>query len=109
MTNRERSVTHASFALERTYPHPPARVFRAFAEPEAIRAWLVEGKGWGVESFELDFRAGGLRTSPFRFRGGPEFHNQPVYQDIVADERIVYTYDGLLDERGDWLESNAER
>lgn len=88
----ERSVTHASFTLEREYPHPPDRVFAAFAEPEAIRAWMVEGEDWDVESFDMDFRVGGLQTSSFRFRDGPEIHNHTVYQDIVPDERIVYAY-----------------
>jgi uncharacterized protein YndB with AHSA1/START domain len=30
----ERSVTHATFAVERTYDASPARVFAAWAEPE---------------------------------------------------------------------------
>lgn len=88
----ERSVTHARFTLEREYPHPPDRVFAAFAEPEAIRAWLVEGEGWDVESFDMDFRVGGHQASSFRFQDGPEIHNHTVYQDIVPDERIVYAY-----------------
>ena len=29
----ERSVTHATFTLERTYDAPPAKVFKAFADP----------------------------------------------------------------------------
>ena len=31
----ERSVTHATFVIERTYPTSPARVFAAFASREA--------------------------------------------------------------------------
>lgn len=88
----EHFVTHARFTLEREYPHPPDRVFAAFAEPEAIRAWLLEGEGWDVGSFDMDFRVGGLQTSSFRFRDGPEIHMHTVYQDIVPDERIVYAY-----------------
>jgi len=29
----DRSVTHATFVVERTYPVSPARVFAAWAEP----------------------------------------------------------------------------
>lgn len=51
----------------------------------------------------------GERSRDPLIRGRPQIHNHTVSQDIVPDERIVYTYDGLLDELGDWLESNAER
>lgn len=92
MSTRQRSVTHGNFTLRRTYPHPPDRVYAAFGEPEAIRAWLVEGEGWEVESFDMDFRVGGLQNSSFRYQGGPLIHNHTVYQDIVPGERIVYAY-----------------
>ena len=44
----ERSVTHATFTLERTYDAPPAKVFKAFADPAIKRRWFVEGEGWEV-------------------------------------------------------------
>ena len=36
----ERSVTHATFTVERTYDASPARVFNAFADPAIKRRWL---------------------------------------------------------------------
>jgi uncharacterized protein YndB with AHSA1/START domain len=88
----ERSVTHATFAIERTYPAPPARVFDAFKDPAAKRRWFVEGEDWTVEEFTSDFRVGGGERSRFRFRGGPMISNDTVYQDIVPDRRIIIAY-----------------
>jgi uncharacterized protein YndB with AHSA1/START domain len=88
----ERSVIHATFTVDRTYDASPARVFKAFADPEAKRRWFVEGEGWEIESYEPEFRVGGLEKSRFRFQGGELIGNDTIYQDIVPDERIVTTY-----------------
>jgi uncharacterized protein YndB with AHSA1/START domain len=45
-----------------------ARVFKAFADPAAKRRWFIEGEGSDIESYESDFRVGGLETSRFRFK-----------------------------------------
>ena len=88
----ERSVTHGSFSIERTYESPPAKVFKAFADPEIKRRWFVEGEGWEVEEFNVDFRIGGYERSRFRFRGGAPVRNDTTYHDIVPDERIIIAY-----------------
>jgi uncharacterized protein YndB with AHSA1/START domain len=37
----DRSVTHATFVVERSYDAPPARVFAAWADPEAKARWFA--------------------------------------------------------------------
>jgi uncharacterized protein YndB with AHSA1/START domain len=64
----ERSVTHATFAVERTYDASPARVFAAWAEPERKARWFGNPDD-GVAEFELDFRVGGSRAQPRQCRG----------------------------------------
>jgi uncharacterized protein YndB with AHSA1/START domain len=79
------SVTHATFSLDRTYSVPPARVFRAWADPEAKARWFA-GPG---NPHELDFRVGGREVnqgSP----GGRRLTFESTYQDIVPNGRIVY-------------------
>jgi uncharacterized protein YndB with AHSA1/START domain len=49
----DRTVVHASFTIERHYPVPPQRVYRAFADEATKRRWFAEGEGWEVERFEL--------------------------------------------------------
>jgi uncharacterized protein YndB with AHSA1/START domain len=90
--NDKHSVVHSTFRIERTYAASPARVFAAFAETEKKRRWFVEGDGWEIYQYEADFNVGGAETSRFSFKGSPEVRNDTVYQDIVPDQRIVFTY-----------------
>ncbi len=89
----ERSVTHATFRIERTYEAAtPEQVFFAFADKASKRRWFVEGEGWQIDGFEMDFRVGGIERSSFRFQGGPQVSNETVYHDIVENQRLVCAY-----------------
>jgi uncharacterized protein YndB with AHSA1/START domain len=88
----ERSVTHATFVVERTYEASPARVYAAWSDPAAKARWFADPDDPGGE-YELDFRIGGRELSR---GGGPDGHVYTFdarYQDIVPEERIVYTYE----------------
>ena len=94
----ERSVTHATFVIERTYDASPARVFAAWADPAVKARWFAESEEWGPDEFGLDFRVGGREFSRGGPHGGPVHAYEARYQDIVPDQRIVYTYDMHLDQ-----------
>jgi uncharacterized protein YndB with AHSA1/START domain len=84
---------HKTFTIERTYEASPERVFRAHSDPEKKRRWFAEGEGFVVDSYTLDFRAGGFERTRFRFgQDGPPMTNDCLYFDIVADRRIVFAY-----------------
>jgi uncharacterized protein YndB with AHSA1/START domain len=85
-------VVHSTFSVERIYPSSPARVFAAFSNQATKRRWFVEGEGWEIDEFNMDFRVGGSETSRFRFKGGPPMGNDTIYLDIVPDQRIVFAY-----------------
>lgn len=91
----ERSVIHDTFAIEREYDAAPARVFAAWADPAAKARWfgspVKEGK------FELDFRVGGTEINSGTGPDGNVFTFEALYQDIVPDQRIVYSYDMHMD------------
>ena len=91
LANKEQ-VYHATFSIERTYPQSPARVFFAHADQAMKRRWLAEGEGWQVFEFTVDFRVGGAETSRFSYQGGPEISYDASFQDIVANQRIVFVY-----------------
>jgi uncharacterized protein YndB with AHSA1/START domain len=95
MSNR--SVKHATFTIERNYDASPARVFKAHSDKAAKRRWFVEGEGWNIESYEIDFRVGGWERSSFRFKDGPFTTFEAVYHDIVPNERIIVAYAMTLD------------
>jgi uncharacterized protein YndB with AHSA1/START domain len=84
----ERSVEHATFVVERTYDASPARVFAAWADPEAKARWFAgaDDEGGGAEEFELDFRIGGREISRGGPDGGPVFVFDARYQDIVPGQ-----------------------
>lgn len=94
----ERSVAHATFVVERTYDASPARVFAAWADPATKARWFASPEEWGPDEFELDFRVGGREANRGGPKGGPVYAFDGRYQDIVADERIVYTYSMHLDQ-----------
>jgi uncharacterized protein YndB with AHSA1/START domain len=96
----ESAVVHSTFAIERVYTAPPARVFAAFANEATKRRWFAEGSGSEVDEFSVDFRVGGRENTRFRFTGGPpgappagtRMGNDTVYLDIVPNQRIVFAY-----------------
>jgi uncharacterized protein YndB with AHSA1/START domain len=91
-----RSVTHATFVLERTYPTSPARVFAAWADPGVKSRWFAGDEA--PTEFHLDFRVGGREINRGLGPDGRTYTYEARYQDIVPDQRIVYAYDMYLDE-----------
>jgi uncharacterized protein YndB with AHSA1/START domain len=87
----ERSVTHATFVIERNYNFAPERVFVAFSDPVKKRRWFVDDEVTGAEDFGMDFRVGGVERKRFTNKYGV-FTNDTVYLDIVPNRRIVFAY-----------------
>jgi uncharacterized protein YndB with AHSA1/START domain len=94
----ERSIEHASFSIERRYDVPPATVFEAWADAAAKARWFSEPGEWLAGPLELDFRVGGREVQLSGPEGGPVHTYRAIYWDIVANQRIVYTYEMLMDE-----------
>jgi uncharacterized protein YndB with AHSA1/START domain len=88
----ERSVTHSTFVIERTYPAVPERVYAAFSDPAKKRKWFAEGEGFAIEHYALDFREGGREEARFSARNGWKFTNHTIYQDIQPNRHIVFAY-----------------
>lgn len=93
----KRSVEHATFVVERTYEAAPARVFAAWSDSAAKARWFGPGEDEAGE-YELDFRVGGREINRGAGPDGEMYSYEARYQDIVPDQRIVYTYDMHRDE-----------
>ncbi len=88
------TVVHATFRLEKTYPHPVEKVFAAFADTAKKQRWLNPQAPRDGAEYEGDFRVGGLERSrsimgadtPFP---GAVLSSHALYLDIIENSRIA--------------------
>ena len=90
----KRSTTHSTFVIERDYDASAARVFAAWADKSAKGQWFGPSEG----EHQLDFREGG-REHLLADVHGAVYAYDALYEDIVPDERIVFTYNMHRDGR----------
>jgi uncharacterized protein YndB with AHSA1/START domain len=88
----DRSAEHATFVIERTYEASPARVWRAWSEPEQKLEWFGP-RELEKPDHELDFREGGHERMTVRAPDGALYTFASRFQDIVEGQRIVHTYE----------------
>lgn len=93
------TTQHATFVIERRFDATPAQVYKAWADPRAKARWFVGPTEWEKSDLALDFRVGGRESVSGGPEGGPKHYYNATYQDIVPNERIIYSYDMHLDDR----------
>jgi uncharacterized protein YndB with AHSA1/START domain len=89
--NRELVVT-------RVFDAPRALVFKAWSSPEHLTRWWGP-HGFSVHVCEVDFRVGGGWHIRMKSAQGVEDRQRGVFREIVAPERIVFSY-AFEDENG---------
>jgi len=84
-------TNHDTIVLQRTYDATAARVFEAFASPQARMRWGAPSPSADIVYDKADFRVGGVDLS----RCGPPGHLvysvETRYLDIVPQQRIIST------------------
>jgi len=93
----QRSVSHATFVIERAFKAPPVKVFAAFADAKSKAQWFVGPNNWEKSDHKLDFRVGGKESVSGGPPGGVVHYYNATIWDIVEGERIVTSYQMHLD------------
>ncbi|MDN4526377.1 SRPBCC family protein [Fictibacillus fluitans] len=87
----KRFATHDTFVIEKIYNASPEQVFTAWSDSETKAKWFQKAD-------EFNFRVGGREYSQGGPKGGPVFTFDACYQEIVSNQRIVYSYTMDLEE-----------
>jgi uncharacterized protein YndB with AHSA1/START domain len=83
-------MTTNTVRLHRVLRAPPARVYRAFLEPDALAKWLPPN-GFTCTVHQLDAQVGGSYRMTFtNFSSGNGHSFGGTYRELVPGERIKY-------------------
>ncbi|MBU1375770.1 MAG: SRPBCC domain-containing protein [Alphaproteobacteria bacterium] len=87
MTSRLPSVT-----LVRRINASPARIWAAITQPDLMMQWWSPDAGPTL-SVDVDVRPGGRFSVVFRLLDGSEHNPTGIYQEVVPEKRLVFTWD----------------
>jgi uncharacterized protein YndB with AHSA1/START domain len=80
-----------SLTLKRRLNAAPEKVYAAWTDPAQIVRWFGPDSG-KVSRAETDVRAGGRYVVVFNTEDGEEHHVSGTYREVVANERLVFTW-----------------
>jgi uncharacterized protein YndB with AHSA1/START domain len=81
-----------SLVITRHYAVPPEKVWGAWTEPQALSRWFGPGEPGSVTRAELDVRVGGRYSVAFRTQDGEEHGVSGIYQEVVVNCRLSFTW-----------------
>lgn len=77
-------------SLTRLIDAPPAKVFRAWTDPEIIVRWFTPPPYETIRA-EMDVRPGGSSLIVMRAPDGTEIPNPGIYLEVVPNRKLVFT------------------
>ena len=80
-----------SLTIKRRFNAAPAKVFQAWTDPEKMKRWMGPGEISTVTA-ECDVRTGGRYRILMRAPDGQEHDVSGVYREIIANEKLVFTW-----------------
>lgn len=80
-----------SLTINRRLKAPPDKVFAAWTDPQMLKRWFAPGDVEPV-LVECDPRPGGRYRIVMRSPDGEDHDVSGVYREVVANERLVFTW-----------------
>ena len=84
-------ASNPSLTIKRRLNAPPAKVFSAWTDPEKLRQWFLPPQAESVLA-ESDPRVGGRYRIVVRSPGGEEHDVSGTFREVLANERLVFTW-----------------
>jgi len=78
--------------LERHFPVPPEKVWRAWTDPQALAHWFGPGVPDSVTHAETDVRMGGYFRIEFHTPDGEHHSVSGYYLDVVPHRRLQFSW-----------------
>lgn len=81
-----------SLSLVRTFKAPPAKVFAALTQAQALKMWMGPTDEFEVPLAEADAQVGGRYRIIMRGPDGTEHRVGGAYREVEPDRRLVFTW-----------------
>jgi uncharacterized protein YndB with AHSA1/START domain len=91
MSQTDSIAPDRQLTVSRMIDAPRALVFTAWTDPQQIARWWGP-KGFTTIDYEMDVRPGGAYRLRMRSPEGVDQIKRGIYREIVAPERIVFTF-----------------
>ena len=97
-----KSNTAPSLTIKRRFKAAPAKVYAAWTDPEKMKRWMGPGEVF-AKLTESDPRTGGHYRIVMVAPSGEEFDVSGEFREVIANEKLVYTWHGTWAPRLDTL------
>lgn len=91
MENPTRSE-RPSLLLIRSYQASPEKVWSAWTDPQALKAWFRPENMLATPVAEVDVRVGGSFRILMKDPSGEEYEVSGVYRELVPHKKLVFTW-----------------
>lgn len=91
VNNKDVREDRLELVITRVLDAPPMLVYKVWTEPEHMVRWMGP-KGFTAPSAKLDVREGGRYRTLIRSPEGKDYWFCGVYREVVANERLVFTF-----------------
>lgn len=81
-----------ALTFQRTYVASRDRVYRAWAEPEALKRWFGPSDDFTIPTAETDVRVGGAYRIVMVSPDGNRNTTAGVYKEVAPGEKLVFTW-----------------